>query len=132
MDILCGKRFTFESAHYIKDHPTCGQLHGHTWTLDVEITGQIDPETGMLIDFKELGRMVKKVTDLLDHKTINMIVGFAPVTAETLVHWIWQQIRLQFPIELFNRIDLLACKLQEGPGGWAQYAENLGGWDGQR
>lgn len=64
--------FTFDSAHYTQGiTDKCTNIHGHTFTLDVEIKGKkIDEETGMLVDFGVLKNTVKKVLEDWDHKFI--------------------------------------------------------------
>jgi 6-pyruvoyltetrahydropterin/6-carboxytetrahydropterin synthase len=124
--IRVGKQFTFESAHYIDGHPTCGQLHGHTWTLDVQLLGVLQPN-GMVIDFKELGKIVKSITNLIDHKTLNHIVPVTPLTAETLVIWITEQLALSLSSRPDLHVEFVTCKLQEGPGGWAEYTQVVDG-----
>ncbi len=49
--------------------------HGHNYDLTVGVTGEIDPETGYLIDLKILKDIIKKeVEDALDHKNLNLEV----------------------------------------------------------
>lgn len=51
--------------------------HGHNYELFVTIKGDINPETGFVIDLKELKRIITVyVTDVLDHKNINLDVNF--------------------------------------------------------
>ena len=51
--------------------------HGHNYELFVTIKGEINPETGFVIDLKELKRIITVyVTDVLDHKNINLDVNF--------------------------------------------------------
>ncbi|HIE14221.1 TPA: 6-pyruvoyl tetrahydropterin synthase family protein [Candidatus Bathyarchaeota archaeon] len=65
------KGFTFDSAHYTRgSSQTCLSLHGHTFTLDVEIEGEVDAKTGMVLDFTVLKKIVKKVLKKYDHKLI--------------------------------------------------------------
>jgi 6-pyruvoyltetrahydropterin/6-carboxytetrahydropterin synthase len=50
-------------------------FHGHNYELIVGVTGEIDPETGFLIDLKILKEIIKtEVEDALDHKNINIEV----------------------------------------------------------
>lgn len=50
-------------------------FHGHNYDLTVSVTGDIDPETGFLIDLKILKDIIKaKVEDYLDHKNLNLEV----------------------------------------------------------
>jgi len=63
--------FTFDSAHYTKgSSEACLNLHGHTFRLDVEIEGEIDPHTGMIIDFTLVKNAVKEILADYDHKVI--------------------------------------------------------------
>ncbi len=49
--------------------------HGHNYDLTVGVTGDIDPETGYLIDLKILKDIIKKeVENALDHKNLNLEV----------------------------------------------------------
>ena len=49
--------------------------HGHNYDLTVGVTGEIDPETGYLIDLKVLKDIIKQeVEDALDHKNLNLEV----------------------------------------------------------
>lgn len=51
--------------------------HGHNYELFVTVRGEINPETGFVIDLKELKRIITVyVTDVLDHKNINLDVNF--------------------------------------------------------
>jgi 6-pyruvoyltetrahydropterin/6-carboxytetrahydropterin synthase len=51
--------------------------HGHNYELFVTIKGEINPETGFVIDLKELKRIITVyVTDVLDHKNVNLDVNF--------------------------------------------------------
>lgn len=51
--------------------------HGHNYELFVTVKGDINPETGFVIDLKELKRIITiYVTDVLDHKNINIDVEF--------------------------------------------------------
>ncbi|OYT49224.1 6-pyruvoyl tetrahydropterin synthase [Candidatus Bathyarchaeota archaeon ex4484_231] len=63
--------FTFDSAHYTKGtSEKCLNLHGHTFRLNVEIEGKIDPDTGMVMDFALLKKAVKEVLAEYDHKML--------------------------------------------------------------
>ncbi len=47
--------------------------HGHNYDLIVEVTGEMDPETGYVIDMKDLSDIIKiNVTDKFDHKNLNL------------------------------------------------------------
>ncbi|MEO8794854.1 MAG: 6-carboxytetrahydropterin synthase [Daejeonella sp.] len=51
--------------------------HGHNYELFVTVKGEINPQTGFVIDLKELKSIIQTyVTDALDHKNINLDVNF--------------------------------------------------------
>jgi 6-pyruvoyltetrahydropterin/6-carboxytetrahydropterin synthase len=51
--------------------------HGHNYELFVTVKGEINPETGFVIDLKELKAIIcTYVTDKLDHKNVNLDVDF--------------------------------------------------------
>ncbi len=62
--------FKFDSAHYtagITDK--CTNIHGHTFTLNVEIEGgEVDEEKGMVLDFGILKNTVREILEDWDHK----------------------------------------------------------------
>jgi len=61
----------FDAAHYTGgSEGKCGNLHGHTFRVDVEVYGEIDRKTGMVIDFLVLKRIVKRIISEYDHRVI--------------------------------------------------------------
>ena len=70
--------------------------HGHNYELHVTVKGKANPETGFIMNAKELSRLIKeKITDVLDHRNLNVDVhflkGLQPST-EVLAKCIWQQL----------------------------------------
>lgn len=62
------KEFKFEASHILPKHPgKCSRLHGHSWVLRVFVRGEIDPETGFVMDYAELKKLVQPLVDDLDH-----------------------------------------------------------------
>ena len=94
------KEFRFESAHVLPHHPgKCSRLHGHSYRLEVTVAGDLQASgsaSGMILDFDELGRIVKTlVEDELDHRSLN---DFIPnPTSENIVIWIWQRLAPALP-----------------------------------
>lgn len=59
---------TFDAASFTFGvDEKCSNLHGHTYSVDVEIEGNVDEKTGMVIDFVVLKRLVKEIVDEYDH-----------------------------------------------------------------
>lgn len=72
------KDFTFEAAHRLPHVPEghkCGRLHGHSFMVRLEITGEVDPHTGWIMDFADLKAAFKPTYDRLDHYYLNDIRG---------------------------------------------------------
>ncbi len=70
--------------------------HGHNYELDVTVEGEVDPDTGYLLDLKELKLLVEeRVIRELDHRNLNLDVswlsGVVPTT-ENLAVAIWERL----------------------------------------
>ena len=74
--MIVTKKISFDAAHFLPDYPgKCANTHGHRWTVELGVKGKVDPETGMVIDFTELGKFLKeKVKDRFDHTLINDLI----------------------------------------------------------
>ncbi|ASV31316.1 6-pyruvoyl trahydropterin synthase family protein [Maribacter cobaltidurans] len=72
-------------------------FHGHNYELVVSVTGEIDPETGFVMDMKVLKDLIKdKIEDVFDHKNLNIEVPeFQDLnpTAENIAVVIWNRLR---------------------------------------
>lgn len=72
-------------------------FHGHNYNIEVGVTGDVDPETGFLVDLKILKDLIKnEVEDHLDHKNLNVEVPeFADLipTAEHIAYVIYNRIK---------------------------------------
>jgi 6-pyruvoyltetrahydropterin/6-carboxytetrahydropterin synthase len=65
------KVFRFEASHWLPGHPKCGALHGHSYKLEVEVSGPVG--TGMIMDFSDLREIVQeRILDHVDHKCLNV------------------------------------------------------------
>ncbi len=100
--VVCiSKRFRFDSAHRlpaVASEHSCSRLHGHTYTLEVEVKGRVDPEKGWLMDYDALKRAVKPLVAELDHHTLNEAEGLTNTTAEELAVWFWNRLKPRLPM----------------------------------
>lgn len=67
-----------EAAHQLPHHDgKCRGLHGHTWTITVEVKGlylnTTGPKRGMLFDYYDIGQLMKEHVEVLDHRFLNDI-----------------------------------------------------------
>lgn len=95
-------------------------FHGHNYDLEVGVTGEVDPDTGYLIDLKILKDIIKnEVEDYMDHKNLNEEVpefGTMIPTAEHIAYVIYNRIKAK----LEDRFEL-EIKLYETPRNFVVY-----------
>lgn len=95
------KIFTLEAAHRLPNVPEghkCARLHGHSFRVELHISGPVDPHTGWVIDFAEVKRIFKPLYEQLDHHYLNDIPGLENPTSENLAIWIWSQTKPLLPL----------------------------------
>ncbi|MGS4345229.1 6-pyruvoyl trahydropterin synthase family protein [Myroides odoratus] len=72
-------------------------FHGHNYELIVHVTGEVDPETGFVMDLKILSDLIKaEIEEAFDHKNLNLdVIEFKNLipTAEHIAVVIWQKLR---------------------------------------
>jgi 6-pyruvoyltetrahydropterin/6-carboxytetrahydropterin synthase len=105
------KEFTFDAAHFLPNVPEghkCKEIHGHTYHLKVFLEGSVNADSGWLMDFGEVKKVVNPVIDIVDHKFLNNIHGLENPTCEVLAIWIWNAIKPALPL-------LKAIELYETP-----------------
>lgn len=94
--------------------------HGHNYELIVTVTGEIDPETGFVMNLDILKKIIKdEVEDYLDHKNLNLEVEeFKKLnpTAENISVLIWNRIRAKL-----NSKYELKVTLFETPRNFVEY-----------
>ncbi|MDX1326063.1 MAG: 6-carboxytetrahydropterin synthase [Arenibacter sp.] len=85
-------------------------FHGHNYELVVSVTGEIDQETGFVMDMKVLKDLIKvKVEDVLDHKNLNVEVDWFKTnnpTAENIAVFIWNKLRAFIKSDLDLEVTL--------------------------
>jgi 6-pyruvoyltetrahydropterin/6-carboxytetrahydropterin synthase len=91
---------SFDAAHKLDEYiGKCSQLHGHTWTVEVWIKGEVEhrDKAGILFDFNKVKDLVKR----LDHEYLNSVLGFNP-TAENLVLFFYAELKNKNPFFEFK------------------------------
>ncbi len=95
-------------------------FHGHNYELIVSVTGEIDPETGFVMDVKILSDMIKvHIEQAFDHKNLNLDVKeFEDLnpTAEHIAVVIWNKLRPYIPST--NELEVV---LYETPRNFVTY-----------
>ncbi|ANM09221.1 MULTISPECIES: 6-carboxytetrahydropterin synthase QueD [unclassified Rhizobium] len=109
--------FTFEAAHRLPNVPAthkCHRMHGHSYRIELQVEGPIDPHTGFVIDFFDVEKVFGPVLQQLDHHTLNDIPGLENPTAENISVWIWEKVK-----PLLGNVS--SIKVFETPACWAEY-----------
>ena len=99
MDVF--REFTFEAAHrlpHVPDGHKCGRLHGHSYRLEVHVRGDVDPVSGMVMDFADIKAAFEPIEKQLDHYYLNDIDGLQNPTSEILARWIWTRLKPSLPL----------------------------------
>lgn len=101
------RRLKFNAAHRVhnptlsdeENRATFGKCnnpygHGHNYTLDVSVSGEVNPQTGYVMDLARLNTLVEReVVDAVDHHNLNVDVPFMQgviPTAENLIVAFWR------------------------------------------
>lgn len=105
--LLLTRRVTFASAHVLRREDwdeernqavfgPCARDHGHNYVLEVSVSGEPDPETGMVLNLRDLDRVVRQsVVDHVDHRHLNHDVPFlrgVVPTAEMVALAFWDRL----------------------------------------
>ena len=94
MDIF--KVFTVEAAHRLPHVPEghkCARLHGHSFRIELHLSGPVDPQAGWVMDFADVKAAFKPIYERLDHHYLNDIPGLENPTSERLAIWIWERLK---------------------------------------
>jgi 6-pyruvoyltetrahydropterin/6-carboxytetrahydropterin synthase len=95
------REFTFEAAHrlpHVPDGHKCRRLHGHSYRIEVHVSGDVDPVSGMVIDFADIKAAFRPLEDMLDHHYLNEIDGLDNPTSENLARWVWKHLEGTIPL----------------------------------
>jgi 6-pyruvoyltetrahydropterin/6-carboxytetrahydropterin synthase len=134
MKVTVSRRAHFNAAHRLyrpnwsdeKNEAIFGKCnnphyHGHNYELIVSVTGEVDPETGYVVDVKILKDFIKsEIEDALDHKNLNLEVPefkHKNPTAENIVIFIYNKLK----IVLEDDLDL-EVTLYETPRNFVSYS----------
>ena len=134
MEITVSRKAHFNAAHRLhnknwtdeKNQKIFGKCnyqnyHGHNYELIVSVTGEINPETGYVIDMGELKKIIKnEVEERLDHKNLNLDVPHFSNTipsAENICIYIFDILREYIDVQF-----KLSIRLYETPRNFVEYS----------
>jgi 6-pyruvoyltetrahydropterin/6-carboxytetrahydropterin synthase len=120
--VLLTKRIEFAAAHrYIKsewdeakNRTVFGPCynppaHGHNYMLEVTVSGEVDPHTGMVINLFDLKRVLLAVIEEFDHKNLNLDMPYFEdriPTSENIARVLWTKLETQKDIGTLHTIRL--------------------------
>jgi 6-pyruvoyltetrahydropterin/6-carboxytetrahydropterin synthase len=94
--------------------------HGHNYTLEVIVAGEVDADTGFIMDLKDLKEIVRKnVISKVDHKNLNLDTDFMKgkiTTSENIVIAIWNELE-----DKITKGKLFSVKLYETENNYFEY-----------
>lgn len=107
------KKIRFEAAHFLPEESykgKCNAIHGHSYKFFIGVNSDIDPKTGMVIDFSVLKKSVEACVSNLDHKLLNDIIPNP--TIENIILWMWKYLakeELIFNLEFIEAWETSSC-----------------------
>jgi 6-pyruvoyltetrahydropterin/6-carboxytetrahydropterin synthase len=94
--------------------------HGHNYTVEVIVAGEVDADTGFVMDLKDLKEIVRKnVISKVDHKNLNLDTDFMKgkiPTSENIVIAIWNELK-----DKITKGKLFSVKLYETENNYFEY-----------
>jgi 6-pyruvoyltetrahydropterin/6-carboxytetrahydropterin synthase len=119
--ILLTRKAEFSASHYywneawseeenVRRFGKCANRngHGHNYTLEVTVAGEIDPATGFVVDLKQLKDvMEREVVSVYDHRHLNLEVPefkSAIPTTENIAIWVWKRLEGKIPGAALHRV----------------------------
>jgi len=94
------RTYTFEGAHRlpkVAPEHKCARLHGHSFKVELRLSGPLDDQKGWLMDYAEIDEIFDPLWQQLDHHYLNDIEGLDNPTSENLAIWIWNHLKPKLP-----------------------------------
>lgn len=99
------KSMTFDAAHYLSEADAPGKpgdapyarLHGHSFLVEIEISGEPDPAHGWVVDFGDVSTALEGVKEKLDHRLLNEVKGLEKPTLENICQFVACTLQPEYP-----------------------------------
>jgi 6-pyruvoyltetrahydropterin/6-carboxytetrahydropterin synthase len=105
---------TFAAGHALRNYKgKCENVHGHNYRVQVVVRGETLDESGMLADFVELKRLLRAISEPLDHVFLNDIDPFRTEnpSAENIARYICE--KMQQGLKQANPVQVAEVKVWE-------------------
>ena len=86
----------FAAAHALRNYKgKCENVHGHNWKVQAVIEGERLDQTGLLVDFVDVKRLMERIIERLDHQHLNEIPPFDVVnpSAENIAEYLCREMQ---------------------------------------
>ena len=94
------KKFNIESARSLpnlpKTHP-CHKIHGHSFKIIISVEGEINEQSGFVMDFQIIENTFQPIKTMLDHTYLNDVKGLSTPSSENICIWIWDKLESSLP-----------------------------------
>lgn len=110
------KEFHFSASHQLSHLPNdhqCARLHGHNYTVVVELADAKLNSDGFVRDYADLEALKAYIEETFDHRHLNDVLD-APSTAENLARHFYDWCRARWP-------ETVAVQVSETPKTYAEY-----------
>ena len=91
------RKYEFHAARKLsalKENHPCGDLHGHTFSVTIKVSGDKLTKEGWIMDFYDIDtHFNEKIHSVLDHKYLNDVEGLSNPTTEHIAMWIWRKLK---------------------------------------
>ena len=117
---------TFAAGHYLRDYKgKCEKPHGHNYKIRLTLAGAELDKAGLLLDFKDLRDVMKRVIERLDHQMINEIEPFTTInpSAENLAKYFYDESNVRLQRVSAGRVRVKDVTVFETDTTTAKYSE---------
>ncbi|TQS42789.1 6-pyruvoyl trahydropterin synthase family protein [Cryptosporangium phraense] len=122
-----GKSFAFSASHQLPGLPEghqCGRLHGHNYTVEVELEAETLEFPGFVTDFGDLAPFKAYLDATFDHRHLNDVLD-EPPTSERLAAHLATWLERELLPQVGGR--LVSVRVSETPTSWAKFSPSPGG-----
>jgi len=97
-------------------------MHGHNWKVEVEVSGNVLDNVGMVLDFKDIRNSTNDIVNKLDHRFLNDLKPFKEInpTAENIAKYIFSELS---KVVNNNKTKIKSIKLWETEKSAVMYTE---------
>jgi 6-pyruvoyltetrahydropterin/6-carboxytetrahydropterin synthase len=113
---------SFSAAHQLHGYAgNCEALHGHNWKVEVQVRGEHVNGIGIVIDFKDLKRLTKRILDQFDHGMLNEHEAFRDCnpSSELIARHVYRELARELP----GGVAMEAVTVWESDNAAATYSE---------